>query len=72
MTDIRLAKLPDRSTGKLTLSLPAAVRQQLDDYARIYARQFGQEEPVEELAVAMLADYLDNDRAFQKARREGS
>lgn len=68
MTTLRLAKLPDRTPVKLTLSLPPDLHQRLQLYAAAYAAAYGVEEPVAELVPAMLSAFLDSDRQFQKAR----
>jgi hypothetical protein len=38
-------------------------------YAAFYADSYGHEEPVAELVPAILASFLDGDRAFQAALR---
>lgn len=72
MPEIRLPRLPDRTPVKLTIGLPPEVHQALVAYASFYAGAYGQEEPVSELVPAMLAAFLDADRAFQAARRLGA
>lgn len=69
MPGIRLPRLPDRTPVKLTIGLLPEVHQALVAYASFYAGTYGQEEPVSELVPAMLAAFLDADRAFQAARR---
>ncbi len=69
MPEIKLARLPERTPVKLVLQLAPALHQMLQDYAAFYAVAYGREEPLEELAPAMLAAFLDSDRAFQLARR---
>ena len=44
----------------------------IGEYAVFYREQYGREEPVAELIPAMLAAFLDNDRSFQRLRRERS
>lgn len=68
MTDLKLARLPDRTPIKLTISIMPDLQQALTDYALVYARNYGQEEPVTELIPAMLAAFLDSDRGFARAR----
>jgi hypothetical protein len=71
MPEIRLPRLPDRTPVKLNIYLSPEVHQALVAYASFYAGAYGQEEPVAELVPAMLAAFLDADRAFQAARRLG-
>ena len=68
MPELRLARLPDRTPVKVTIILPPSLHQALQDYARVYAAAYGQEEPIAELIPAILASYLDGDRAFARAR----
>jgi hypothetical protein len=69
MSGLRLGRLPDRTPVKLTLNLPPELYRGLNDYAAAYAQIYGVEEPVVELIPAMLAAFLESDRAF--ARRRG-
>ncbi|MBB6125381.1 DUF2274 domain-containing protein [Sphingobium subterraneum] len=68
MAGIKLAKLPDRTPVKLTISLSPDMKRALDDYAALYAETYGHEEPLAELIPQMLAAFLESDRVFQKAR----
>lgn len=72
MTDLRLAKLPDRTPVKITIAIPPALNQSLADYAALYARSYGSEESVAELIPAMLGSFLEGDKAFIRWRREAS
>ena len=69
MPELRLAKLPDRIPVKMTISVPPDLNQALSDYAALYAEAYGQPEPVQELIPAMLAAFLDGDKAFARRRR---
>ena len=69
MPDLKLAKLPDRTPVKLTISIAPELHHALEDYARIYKDVHGVAEPVCELVPAMLAGFLEADRGFAKARR---
>lgn len=71
MAGLRLAKLPDRTPVKLTISVSPELHRALGDYAAAYARAYGQDEPVSELIPAMLASFLDSDRLFARERRKG-
>lgn len=71
MAELKLARLPDRTPVKITISVPPELNQALADYARLYERVYGQAEPVPELIPAMLAGFLDSDRGFARERRRG-
>lgn len=68
MVDLKLARIPDRTPVKLTITVLPDLHQALQDYARIYAEAYGREEPIGELVPAILSAFLDSDRAFAKAR----
>lgn len=69
MADLRLARLPDRTPVKITISVPPDLSQALRDYAELYRETYGEAEPVQELIPAMLASFLESDRAFARQRR---
>ena len=69
MAGLRLAKIPDRTPVKLTISVSPELNHALGAYAQIYSETCGEAEPVQELIPAMLASFLDSDRAFAKARQ---
>jgi hypothetical protein len=66
---LKLQPLPDRVPVKLTITLPPDLKKALDDYARLYARTYGAEEPVAELVPFMIEGFLQADHAFKKARK---
>lgn len=68
MADIKLAKLPDRSPIKLTISITPDLKQALDDYARAYEVAYGSAETVADLVPYMLQAFLDADRGFTRGR----
>ena len=68
MPDLKLAKLPDRTPMKLAITIAPDLHQALQEYAALYASAYGREEPVAELVPAMLAAFLDGDRAFARSR----
>jgi hypothetical protein len=73
MADLKLRKLPDRTPVKITISVSPELHAALGAYARIYSETYGEAEPVQELIPAMLASFLDSDRAFaQRRRKEGT
>lgn len=66
---LRLGPMPDTSVIKMTVSIPSALKAQLDRYAQLHAEAFGM--PVDALALIplMLESFLAKDRAFQRATR---
>lgn len=68
MPDLKLAQLPDRTPVKLGVSVMPDLHQALNEYAALYAQAYGREEPIADLIPAMLAAFLESDRAFSKGR----
>jgi hypothetical protein len=69
MNQLRLPKLPDRTPVRITISVPPDLYQALLDYAALYGETYGQAEPLPDLIPAMLASFLESDRAFVRRRR---
>ena len=69
MADLNLPKLPDRTPVKVKISISPDLHQALGAYAELYAETYGAAEPVAELIPAMLAGFLDGDRAFGRRRK---
>jgi hypothetical protein len=67
--DLKLAKLPDRTPVKLTISVAPELAAALADYAAMYEQAYGRGEPIAELVPAMLTAFLESDRAFARARK---
>lgn len=70
MPELKLAKLPDRVSVKLTITVHPDLAQTLREYAAVYRAAYGEAESVEELVPYMLASFLEGDRGFVKARKE--
>lgn len=70
MAELRLARLPERTPVKITISVSPELSAAIADYAELYLETYGDAEPVHELIPAMLASFLDSDRAFARWRRE--
>ena len=70
MAALRLAKLPDRTPVKITISLSPELNQALAEYAALYEETYGRAEPVQELIPAMLASFLEGDKLFARRQRE--
>jgi len=68
MTDLKLARLPDRTPVKLAIAVMPDLHAALTDYAALYAQTYGRDEPVAELIPAMLAAFLESDRMFARSR----
>jgi hypothetical protein len=68
VADLKLAKLPDRTPIKLTISVPPDLKHALDDYAAAYEASYGQSESVADLIPYMLQAFLAGDRGFAKTR----
>lgn len=71
MTNLKLAKLPDRTPTRITITVSADLNQALCDYQKLYAATYGASEKIADLIPFMLEAFLDSDRAFAKARKEG-
>ena len=70
MSDLRLCKLPDRSSVRMKILLPSEVHQALLDYRALYAEVYGKTVPEAELVPAILSCVLDGDKAFASWRRQ--
>jgi len=70
MSALKLAQLPDRIPVKLAITVQPELKKALDDYALLYARNYGAEESVVELIPYMLEAFLKADAAFRAGRKE--
>lgn len=66
---LKLAKLPDRTPVKVTVTLNPDLHRALRDYTALYKAEYGDTETIADLIPYMLASFLDGDRAFTKARK---
>ena len=71
MANLKLDKLPNRTPAKITITVGADLNQALRDYAALYRATYGESESVAELIPFMLEVFLESDRAFAKARKQG-
>lgn len=71
MPELKLGKLPNRTPVKISFAASPELSQALQDYAAVYRATYGQAEAVAELIPFMLEAFLDSDRGFVKARKEG-
>ena len=68
---LKLAKLPDRTPIKITLTVTPDLARALGDSTIIYNRSYGDKAEMADLLPAMLDAFLASDRAFAKARKDG-
>lgn len=71
MPDLKLAKLPDRTPVKITIVVSPELHQALRAYSTLYRETYGQAESMADLIPYMLESFLDADREFARARKEG-
>ncbi|MFN3226298.1 MAG: DUF2274 domain-containing protein [Hyphomicrobiales bacterium] len=67
---LKLDKLPDRESVKITFTADASLKSALNDYAEIYRRSYGNKESVADLIPFMLDAFINADAGFKRARRE--
>jgi hypothetical protein len=72
MAEIKIGKLPDRNPVKLTVSVLPDLHSALVEYAVLYEQSYGQTERIEDLVPAMIAGFLNSDRAFARAKIKSS
>lgn len=71
MAHLKLAKLPDRTPIKITITVGAELNQDLQAYAEAYSEAYQADvEPINELIPYMLQDFLKSDRSFVRAKKE--
>jgi len=70
MPELKLAKLPDRTPVKITITVSAELSQALRQYAEVYRTTYGVAESVTELIPFMLDAFLEGDRGFANARKQ--
>jgi hypothetical protein len=66
VVSLKLGRLPDRKTTKLTFTASADLSELLTEYAAAYERQYGQDEAVVDLIPHMLEAFIRADRGFKK------
>jgi hypothetical protein len=72
MADLKLAKLPDRTPVKITVTVGPDLNRSLHAYAELYRETYGATESVADLIPYILESFLDSDRSFAKARKDGA
>ncbi len=69
MAELKLARLPDRTPVKLTITLGAEVHQMLKDYADVYQATYGTPEQIVDLIPYMLEAFVQSDKGFVRPSR---
>jgi hypothetical protein len=67
---MKLAKLPDRTTTKITFNAPIKLNDDLKIYASLYRDTYGEDSSVPELIPHILEAFLKSDPAFTKAQKK--
>ena len=66
---LRIAKLPDLTPVKITVSLEPELHKTLEDYAQIYSDSYGEIVKPAALVPSMIAGFLATDNGFKRARK---
>ena len=64
MPNLKLRQLADRTPVEISLTIMPDLHQALQPYADLYEQTYGFKEAVTDLIPAMLASFLESDRAF--------
>jgi hypothetical protein len=68
MSPLKLGKLPDRETVKITFAASTELSRLLETYAKAYEAEYGQKETVPGLIPHMLEAFIKADRGFNARR----
>ena len=68
MAALKLSKLPDRETTKITFTANAELVTFLNEYAEAYEREYGRTEAIANLIPPMLEAFIRSDRGFRNGR----
>jgi hypothetical protein len=66
---IKLGKLPNTQNVRMTISLPATLKSQLERYAELHSRTWEQKVDATAIVPHILTQFLDSDREFQRSER---
>lgn len=66
MAELKLAKLPDRTPVKLTITIGAELNQALREYADLYQATYGVAEQVIDIIPFMLEAFVQSDKSFAR------
>ena len=67
---LRLGPIPKNETVKLTITLSAKLRTDLDRYAELHAQAWGEPVDAGTLIPYMLETFIVRDRGFRKVRHD--
>lgn len=67
-TKLRLGPLPKHQAVKMTISLPTALKAELERYAATHSQTYGEQVDAATLAPLMLEWFLKNDRGFRQRK----
>ena len=68
--NLKIAKLRDMTPTKISINVTPDLKSDLDVYARLYERAYGDKQDVTNLIPLMLEGFLASDSGFKKAKRE--
>jgi hypothetical protein len=71
MSPLKLGKLPNRETSKITFAASAELGRLLEEYAQAYETEYRQKEAVPDLIPHMLEAFIKADRGFKKRQIKG-
>jgi hypothetical protein len=63
---LKLGKIPNMGNVRITISLPAILKSQLDRYAELHSQTCEQEVDATAFVPHIIAQFLAHDRAFKK------
>ena len=66
---LRLGPIPKATPVRITIVVTAEFKSQLDRYAELHARAWGDAVDVADLIPHMLRAFVDGDKAFRRARK---
>ncbi len=69
MASLKLGKLPDRETTKITFTASAELNKLLIIYASAYEAEYGLRESITDIVPHMLEAFIKNDRGFHKTNK---
>jgi hypothetical protein len=72
MTKLKIGSVEEDKPVTLKVSLPATVYRDLVAYSEVLRKSSGQQVNAAALIAPMLARFMATDRAFKRARRQGS
>jgi hypothetical protein len=72
MAELKLSRLPERTPVNITFKASPELDLKLRQYAGLYRATYGQAEAVADLVPFMLEAFLESDRGFAKAVKEGA